>query len=443
MIEDTIFALASGAGKAGIAVYRISGPNASQVILDLCDQALPVERQAVRAALKDRNDDVVIDDGLALWFPGPRSFTGEDVVELHLHGGWAVTSAVLENLGSADFLRIAEPGEFTRRAFENGKMDLTAAEGLADLINAETEAQRLQSQRQMNGELGEIYQKWRQRLMHASALFEAEIDFSDEDLPGDLRTKVDNEVNQLANDIKFHLDDGGQGQIVRDGFYITIVGPPNAGKSSLLNIISKKKAAIVSEEAGTTRDVIEVHLDIKVFPVILADTAGLREPENMVELEGIRRAKDRAKSADLIVAVHDGSHWPQRDSYMDGLSDSHTIHLVNKVDLLEVTRKTAMEGSYLGVSALTGQGLDLLMARLKEEISERCHLSATPAITKKRHRQALEESLHCLVRYQDAGESELKAEDLRLAVRALGRITGQVGVEDILDIIFSEFCIGK
>ncbi len=436
--DQTIFALASGAGKAGIAVFRLSGPSATEALRTLSKKQLPEPRRATRVQLIDPKTKDLLDDGLALYFPGPASFTGEDVVELHVHGGRAVISGITDALAGIKGVRLAEAGEFTRRAFDHGKFDLTAAEGLADLINAETAAQRRQAQRQLHGELGAIYDDWRERLLKAIALFEAEIDFSDEDLPPGLHEQVAAQISEISEDIADHLDDKGQGQILRDGLYITIIGPPNAGKSSLLNRLSRRDVAIVSEKAGTTRDVIEVHLELDGYPVILADTAGLREAADEIESEGVRRAQERAHHADLKLAVLDGASWPEKDLQTVGLIDENTVVVINKSDLLSES-----ETEYFAISAETGAGFDVLLEVLKKEVAEKCHLSASPALTRTRHRTALEDCLANLQRFPTSPETELKAEDLRLAARALGRITGRVDVEEVLDIIFREFCIGK
>ncbi len=437
-VDQTIFALASGAGKAGIAVFRLSGPSAPKALRALSNKPLPEPRRATRVHLIDPKTKDVLDDGLAIYFPGPASFTGEDVVELHVHGGRAVIASITEALASIKDVRLAEAGEFTRRAFDHGKFDLTAAEGLADLINAETAAQRRQAQRQLQGDLGLIYDDWRDRLLKAIALFEAEIDFSDEDLPPGLHQQVADQIAEITSEMSEHLDDKGQGQILRDGLYITIIGPPNAGKSSLLNRLSRRDVAIVSEKAGTTRDVIEVHLELDGYPVIIADTAGLREAADEVESEGVRRAEERAHSADLKLAVFDGATWPEKDAQTLSLIDENTVVVVNKSDLFNED-----VAEYIAISAESGAGFDVLLEILKQEVADRCHLSASPALTRTRHRTALEECLVNIQRFPISPETELKAEDLRLAARALGRITGRVDVEEVLDIIFKEFCIGK
>jgi tRNA modification GTPase len=437
-VEQTIFALASGLGKAGIAVFRISGRSAKNAYEILSRETISEPRRVARVRLYDPRSNEVLDYGLAIYFAAPASFTGEDVVELHVHGGRAVIAGITEALNSMQDIRIAEAGEFTRRAFDNDKLDLTAAEGLADLINAETSAQRRQAQRQLRGELGIIYDDWRERLLKATALFEAEIDFSDEDLPPGLKKLVGEQVDEINNEISEHLDDNGQGQILRDGLYIVIVGPPNAGKSSLLNRLSRRDVAIVSEKAGTTRDVIEVYLELEGYPVILADTAGLRVAEDELESEGVRRAEERASHADLKLVVFDGEVWPEKDAKTAGIIDKNTLVIINKSDLMDHTKN-----EHLAISSKTGHGLEDLLDVLKKEVFDRCHVGASPALTRTRHRSALSDCCNSLGRFQVAPETELKAEDLRLAVRALGRITGRVDVEEVLGVIFSEFCIGK
>ncbi len=444
MKTETIFARASGAGRAGIAVIRVSGPGTGDALRRLCGRDPPPPRRATLVCIKDPGGGEALDEGLALWFPGPASYTGEDMAELHVHGGPVVVSAVLEALAACPGLRSAEPGEFTRRAFENGKLDLTAAEGLADLINAETEAQRRQALRQMQGELGRLYESWRQRLLGALAHMEATIDFSDEDLPSGIDQAARRTVAGLQSEIAGHLGDDRRGERLRDGVHLAIIGPPNAGKSSLLNLLARRDAAIVSHTAGTTRDVIEVYLDLGGYPAMVADTAGLREGLDGVEMEGVRRARQRARDADLRLAVFDRETWPRVDPHTAELVDEDTIVLINKVDLgapappLEVNGRPA-----LGISVLTGAGIDAMLAELQAEVAKRCLVSASPALTRARHREALEECRQALGRFLGAPAPELAAEDLRLAARALGRITGRLGVEDMLDVIFRDFCIGK
>lgn len=443
-MAGTIFALSSGAGHAGIAVIRVSGPAAAEVARNLTDRPTPPARVATRAKFADPASRDVLDDGLILWFPGPASFTGEDVAEFHVHGGPAVIAGMIDVLDGISGLRIAEPGEFTRRAFENGKLDLTAVEGLADLINAETAAQRRQAQRQLAGELATLYDGWREELIRACALMEAAIDFSDEELPAGLAEESREIAMRIASAITGHLDDGRRGERLRDGVSIAILGPPNAGKSSLLNWLARREAAIVSAEAGTTRDIVEVRVDVAGYPAILADTAGLREVEGEVESEGIRRARARAEHADLNVILLDGAVWPDVDPGLPPLIDDRALVAVNKSDTSGLVGTVEVAGRpALAVSVLTGFGMDRLVRALEERVAGLAGLSEAPALTRARHRAALTQSLEALERAAVARAAELAAEDLRLAARALGRITGRVDVEDLLDRIFSEFCIGK
>ncbi|MFN8926887.1 MAG: tRNA uridine-5-carboxymethylaminomethyl(34) synthesis GTPase MnmE [Rhodospirillales bacterium] len=433
----TIFALASGAGAAGVAVVRVSGPGAGAALVALTDRPLPRRRVATLRRLVDPASAETLDEALVLWMPGPASFTGEDVVELHIHGGRAVVAGVVDALGRRAGLRPAEPGEFTRRAFETGRMDLTAAEAVADLVAAETVAQRRQALRQMGGALARLYDGWRERLVRALAHVEAAIDFPDEDLPGGILGAATGEVAALEVAIGAHLDDGGRGERLRAGVSVAIVGAPNAGKSSLLNALAGRDVAIVSARAGTTRDVIEVHLDLAGCPVILADTAGQRETDDEIEAEGVRRARARAAAADLTVALFDATTAP--DDATRALVGPETIVVRSKADL----------GAPLGgigglpVSARTGAGLAELLARLTMAVTDRFAAADQPALTRARHRSALIEARDALARSRSARLPELAAEDLRLAARALGRITGRIDVEDLLDVIFRDFCIGK
>jgi len=382
---------------------------------------------------------------MAVWFPGPASFTGEDCVEFHVHGGRAVVSAVLAALGGLPGLRLAEPGEFSKRAFENGKLDLSAAEGLADLIAAETEAQRAQALRQLEGGLGDLCLDWQSRLKAALAHMEATIDFSDEDLPDTLDDGARQDLVVVGDEIKASLADGGRGQRIRDGVYVAIVGPPNAGKSSLLNCLAAREVAIVSEHAGTTRDVVEVHLDLGGYAVTVADTAGLRDSEDAIEREGVRRALDRAQQADIRLVVLDGAEWPKTDDMASNLLTESTLGIVNKVDLMEGAPAVFdLDGrSLIGTSVITGEGIECLLAALKKALEERYGRGETAVVTRARHRDALQACCGHVDRALSVTGAELWAEDLRLAMRELGRVVGQVGVEDVLDVIFSEFCIGK
>jgi len=441
---DTIYALSSASGRAGVAVIRLSGPNAMTALREIVVGQPPAPREAGLRRLRHPRTGVDLDQGIVLAFPAPGSFTGEDVVELHLHGGRAVVRSVLEALASCDGLRPAEPGEFTRRAFEHSKLDLTAAEGLADLVNAETEAQRRQALRQLRGELGTLYDRWRQDLMRALAHIEAYIDFPDEDLPPSLAEGTKSTLSAVSTEIGRHLQDKRRGERLRDGISVVILGPPNVGKSSLLNALAGRPAAIVAATAGTTRDIIEVQLDLAGYPVTVADTAGLREAQDEIESEGVRRAKARAGEADIKILMVEGWDHQHMVAELADLADDDTLFAINKCDLLEHLPTVLLCGRpTFAISARTGAGLDGLLAALTEAVIERAGLSETPALTRERHRLALKECLDCLGRALAAPATELLAEDLRLAVRAIGRITGRVDVEDILEIIFREFCIGK
>jgi len=428
MGEPTIFALASAAGRAGIAVLRLSGDKTKDAISKLgC--ALPAPRKAARARFTDPLSGELLDDGLLLWFPAPHSFTGEDVAELHVHGGRAIVESILNALAAIDGLRLAEPGEFTRRAFAHDKMDLTQAEALADLVDAETRAQQKQALRQMGGALKELYDDWRLRLVQALAHLEAVIDFPDE---------VWGEVATLEQSIAAHLNDQGRGERIREGLMVAIIGPPNAGKSSLLNALARRDAAIVSAIPGTTRDVIEVQMDLGGYAVTLADTAGLREAGDAIEDEGIKRAKRRAADADLKIVVFDGAQYPLRDESVAALIDSDTLTVINKSDLVQQKDK-----GDLFISVNTGDGIEAFLVRLQEMVRARAETGAAIPLTRIRHRKALEECVESLLRARGADLPELAAEDLRLAAKSLGRLTGRVDVEEILDVVFRDFCIGK
>ncbi len=441
-MRRTIFAVATPPGRGAIAIVRISGPSAQSALAALTGPTPPA-RQATLTCLCDPSDGTILDRALALWFPGPESVTGEDVAEFHLHGGVAVSASVVDALAALPDLRPAEPGEFTRRAFENGKMDLTEAEAVADLVAAETRGQQSQAMRQMQGELGRLYDGWRSRLIRSLAHLEAALDFPDEDLPEDLIAAVAPELAALESEIDDHLQDDRRGERLRLGFQVAILGPPNAGKSSLLNALARRDAAIVSERAGTTRDVIEVHLDLCGLPVILLDTAGIREAGDDIEEEGVRRARQRADDADLRLVVFDGTQPP--DPAVLAIADPDSMVVVNKVDLVPDRTEFPEFGEWavLPISVKSGQGLRELESLLGERVAERLTASSAPALTRARHRTALEDCQGALNRARSAGEVELAAEDVRLAVRALGRITGRVDVEDLLDVIFRDFCIGK
>ena len=441
-MNPTIFALASGGGRAALSVYRLSGPQAGAALQALTGSDLPRPRLASLRVLRDWQGRE-IDKGLVLWIPGPASFTGEDVVELHLHGGRAVSQAIASALLDLG-LRPAEPGDFTRRAFEAGKMDLTQAEAIADLVDADTAAQRRQALAQLEGSLGRLYEDWRAELLRGQAHLEAAIDFAEEDLPADLIVSSKAALCDLADRIKAHLADGGRGERLRDGLRVVLLGAPNAGKSSLLNLLTGRDAAIVSSTAGSTRDVIEVSLDLGGYPLLLADTAGLRDGTEDIEREGVRRARERADAADIKLIVLDGAIWPELDPESLELLDGRCLLLLNKADLVrEPVPDRLLDYSVIAVSALTGRGIDDLLERLTASAEDRMAGDGAPALTRARHRTALIDAEAALRRAQQQTLPELVAEDVRVAARAIGRITGRVDVEAMLDIIFREFCIGK
>ena len=401
--------------------------------------ALPPPRVARHVRFRDPDSSEELDDGLALWFPAPHSVTGEDVAELHLHGSRAVLAAVMAGL-SRRGLRLAEPGEFTRRAFLNDKLDLTQAEAVADLAAAETEAQRRQALRQLDGHLGGVYRGWGERLLRLVAHLEAAIDFPDEDLPPEIEREVAEGTRAMAEEIAAHLVDGHRGERLRDGIAVAILGPPNAGKSSILNQLARREAAITSPIAGTTRDVIEVAIDLAGYPIVLADTAGLRDSADVIEQEGLRRALKRAEEAELRLFVFDATR-PEDAQGAAAWPGPDTLLVANKIDLAS-GRDAPPLARAIPVSALTGEGLPKLIAALSSRVA-RSYDGTAPALTRARHRQALETALAGLRRSLAADLPELRAEDLRLAWRSLGRITGRVDVEDLLDVIFRDFCLGK
>lgn len=443
-VNDTIFALSTPPGRGGVAVVRVSGPKAAEGALALTGQwALQPYKMTV-GNIRHPVTGAAIDHALVVYFQAPASYTGEDIVEYHVHGSPAVVALLLDVLGHLPGHRMAEPGEFTRRAFENGKMDLTEAEAVADLIHAETEAQRAQAVAQMGGALADLYDGWRERLTRALAHLEADIDFPDEDLPGGVAARVRPELEKLLQQIGDHLNDNRRGEILRDGIHVAVIGAPNAGKSSLVNALAQREIAIVSDTPGTTRDIIEAHLNLGGYPVILSDTAGLR-PEQIgetghdkIESEGVRRALARAREADIKILLFDAAAAP--DEHTAALADERSLIVYNKIDLLD---RHAREGGHPAISTKTGAGLKDLSASIIAKIKALVGDRAAPSPTRARHRAALEECAELLQRALGAQQPELIAEDVRLAMRALGRITGRVDVEDLLDVIFKDFCIGK
>jgi tRNA modification GTPase len=444
--EQTIFALSSGRPPTAIAIVRVSGALAAAALERLSGR-LPVPRMATRAVLRD-NDRQPIDDAVVLWFPAPASATGEDVAEFHVHGGRAVLAALFAALSAVDAdMRAAEAGEFSRRAFENGKLDLTEAEGLDDLIHADTDRQRRQALRQLKGLLGDKARQWRAQIIEASALIEAGIDFSDEgDVPAELVAPALKRIEQLAVEIEEVLGAHGRSERLRDGLVVAIAGPPNVGKSTLMNQLARREVAIVSPLAGTTRDVIEVQLDLDGFPVTVIDTAGIRETDDPVEQEGVRRARDRAAQADLVLWVTDGPDDVAAPWVGDGNVPVWRVR--NKIDLDGGGRASSERErtrTRFAVSAQRGDGLGDLVASLAVFAEKHFGLGEQALIGRERHRALLRQTAASLRRSMDAvgqGE-ELVAEDLRVAADSLGRLLGRVDVEDILDVIFREFCVGK
>ncbi|NBJ12941.1 tRNA uridine-5-carboxymethylaminomethyl(34) synthesis GTPase MnmE [Microvirga arsenatis] len=433
--DDTIFAIASGHGRAAVCLIRISGPG-SGLILERMAGGVPEPRRAVVRTLVDPATGEPLDQALVLWMPGPRSFTGEDQAELHIHGGLATRAAVLRALGSLEGCRPAQAGEFTRRAFLNGRMDLSQVEGLADIIDAETEAQRRQAMRQLGGRLGNAAEGWRERVLQALALLEASLDFSDE---GDVPEGLEAEILRLTGEVEGEIAGAlatRSGERLREGLTVVLAGPPNAGKSTLLNALARRDVAIVSPIAGTTRDAIEVHCDLGGLPVVIVDTAGLRESADLIEQEGVSRARTRAQDADLVL-------WlvPPEGEASPPPPARRLLKLGTKADL----NRNRPDCDLL-ISASTGEGMPELVSRLEAEAASLMG-QGDAVITRERHRLALGRAQESLQRARamltGKGPLELTAEEVRLAARAIGEITGRVDVEDVLDRLFSSFCIGK
>ena len=428
--DATIFALASAAGRAGLAVVRLSGSQAGPALQALAGKLPEPRRASVRPLTWN---GALLDRALLLWFPGPDSFTGEDVAEFHIHGGRAIRESLFVAL-SALGLKPAEPGEFSRRAVENGRFDLTQAEAVADLADAETPAQLRQALRQYEGGLAELYEGWRARLLLALARAEAAVDFSDDGVEESEVLASRALASEIAKEIQIHIDDSGRGEALREGLKLAIVGPPNAGKSSLINALARRDVAIVSETPGTTRDVIGVRLDLGGYPVHVSDTAGLRDASDAIEAEGVHRARAEAASSHLTLLLLDGS---QPDVIPFGLKPDLIVR--NKCDLPGFEKSAG-----LCLSLKSGEGLNTLIQTLTGLVAARLETKTdAPALTRPRHRQALNEALQSLQHAVNATAPELFAEDLRLALRAIGRITGVVDVEEILDSVFRDFCIGK
>jgi tRNA modification GTPase len=430
---DTIFAPASGFGRAAVAVIRLSGSGTRRVLQEIAGGVPEARRMSLRRLI-DPATGAVLDQALVVFFPAPHSFTGEDQAELQIHGGLAVRQAVLRALGGYPGCRAAEAGEFTRRAFLNGRMDLSEVEGLADLIDAETESQRRQALRQLEGGLGALAEAWRDSLIKAQALLEAALDFADEgDVPDTLEAQAREIAARIQVEIGAQLADAGRGERLREGYHVVLAGPPNAGKSTLLNALARRDVAIVSPIAGTTRDVIEVRCDLAGLPVIFADTAGIRDSVDAIEVEGVLRAQGRIDSADLVVWLD-----PSDEPSPPPIDLARRIHVVTKSDLCKREASTCD----IALSVHTGEGmaalLDLIAARAAVELG-----GGDAIITRERHRIALDAAYQAIGRGMEQLETELLAEDIRLGARAIGRISGRIDVEDVLDQLFSAFCIGK
>ncbi|OWA51816.1 tRNA modification GTPase GTPBP3, mitochondrial [Hypsibius exemplaris] len=472
--KSTIYALSSGKGKSGVAVLRISGPGTSDVLMQLTKKILPPPRLASLRTIYHPTTTEILDRGIVLWFPGPHSFTGEDVAELHVHGGLAVVRSTLDALGSFARTREAQPGEFTKRSFFNGKMDLTEAEGVADLIHAETEAQRRQAYRQMAGSLSRKYAEWRERLLRARAFLEAFIDFGeDEQLDPGVMDEVKTSVQSLHEELKAYLNDHRRGERLRNGVQITIVGEPNVGKSSLLNALCLRPAAIVSPIAGTTRDIVESAFDLGGYPVVFSDTAGLRSTDDLIENEGIRRATARAQTSDLILLVVDSSNLPELPALIDSspqrphqslisqrlsefgmqISSDQKVHLLfNKIDLLPPDALNSLREKFPSdchfVSCTEDQGMTEFVTGLTDVVKDLCGGASVGEanLTQQRHRQHLQQCSARLDHFWTllAGEDVVLAtHEIQQALRCIGRITGHVYVEEVLEVIFRDFCIGK
>lgn len=436
--SSTIFALSSAPGRAGVAVIRVSGPKARHSLESLAGP-LPDPRMVALRTIRHPTSGEILDRAVVFWFAGPRSETGEDIAEFQLHGGPAVVRSVLAALSEMPGFRLAEPGEFTRRAWLNGRLDLTEVEGLGDLVHAETDAQRRQAMRQAAGEVAKRYDDWRTAIIEATALVEAAIDFSDEaDVASASYEGAASRVAALVNELSDHLADGHRGEIVRDGYRVVLMGPPNAGKSSLLNALARRDAAIVSEEAGTTRDVIDVRLDLAGLPVVITDTAGLRDAQGAIEREGIRRSMAAGQGAHLIVWLSETGEAPPVES---PFSRETILVIRSKSDLGDSNSGNAD----MAISAKTGSGMDRLIAEMTRRAIAAGGDGHQPVVSQVRHRAHLEDAKGALQAFLDGAEDdiELRAEDLRRATASLGRITGRVDAEDVLDRIFSSFCIGK
>ena len=442
----TIYALSSGPGISGVAVIRLSGQDTSKVIQLLTGKELPKPRVATLRKINKINTSELIDEGLILWFPGPESYTGEDMAEIQVHGSKAVVDALHSSLSDIENCRLAEPGEFTKLAFQNGKINLLKAESIADLISSETEIQRQQAIKIMNGKSSDQFNFLREKLLKILSHVEAKIDFPEEDLPNNILDEIKNSSNEVINKIKKILNDQKVGERIREGFKIAILGPTNAGKSSLMNHLSNRDVAIVSEIAGTTRDVIETHLNIDGYPVIISDTAGIRDSKDEIEKKGIKLSLNRAEEADLKLVVVDAKSLDFTD-VLKGLLDENAILVINKSDLLEKDIDPEIKKTnHVLISIKENKNIEELILKIKNNLKNKFLTSDDILITRERHRQHLQQCLDHLNNFNQKKEIEdfdKAAEDLRLATRHLGMIVGKVDVEEILGSIFNDFCIGK
>ena len=442
----TIYALASGSGISGVAVIRVSGDNVKRVIKLLTGKELPSPRVATLRKINNINTSELIDEGIIIWFPGPESYTGEDMAEFHVHGGKAVILAIQNQISKIENCRLAEPGEFTKLAFQNGKINLLKAESIADLISAETEIQRLQAVKIMQGKSSDKFNELREKLIKILSYVEAKIDFPDEDLPEDKIKQIRNNSSKVLYEIIKILNDQKVGEIVREGFKIAIVGPTNAGKSSLLNNLANREVAIVSEIAGTTRDVIETHLNIDGYPVVISDTAGIRESKDEIEKKGIKLSLKKAEKADLKLVVVDARNI-DLSGFLNDLLKDNAILVVNKSDLLkEKLHSQITKFKHVLISLKKNSNIEKLISEIKNNLKDKFIFDEDILITRERHRQHLmqcSDHLKSFLQKNDKNDFDKAAEDLRLATRHLGMIVGKVDVEEILGSIFNDFCIGK
>ena len=442
----TIFALSSGPGISGVAIIRVSGLGTKNVIKKLTKEDMPIPRVATTKKFKEFNNNNIIDEGILLWFPAPNSYTGEDMAEIHVHGSIAVVRAILDQLSKIDDCRIAEPGEFTKIAFQNGKINLLKAESISDLISAETEIQRIQAVKMMNGKSSDKFNSLREKLLKILSNVEAKIDFPDDDLPDDVVKNIKNDSENIRSEIEKILNDQKVGERIREGFKIAIIGPANAGKSSLLNYLSNRDVAIVSEVAGTTRDVVEAHLNLDGYPVVVSDTAGIRESKDKIEKKGIKLALKRAEDADLNIIVIEPKST-EFTGFLNDLVTNKAIIVMNKIDLgVENINEQIKKYKPIYLSLKNEKNLEDLINAIKEKLKNKFLNPEQTLITRERHRQSLEACVNHLKNFEEKNSIEdfdKAAEDLRLATRHLGVIVGKVDVEEILGSIFSDFCIGK